>query len=43
MLAAVGLAAAFRLTGGDLAALPEVLRSLPEGPGMPAHSGATLL
>ena len=25
------------------AALPEVLRSLPEGPGMPAHSGATLL
>ena len=30
-------------TGGDLAALPEVLRSLPEGPGMPAHSGATLL
>ena len=43
VLAAVGLAAAFRLTGGDLAALPEVLRSLPEGPGMPAHSGATLL
>lgn len=43
VLVAVGLAAAFRLTGGDLAALPEVLRSLPEGPGMPAHSGATLL
>lgn len=43
VLAAVGLAAAFRLTDGDLAALPEVLRSLPGGPGVPAHSGATLL
>lgn len=43
VLAAVGLAAAFRLTDGDLAALPEVLRTLPGGPGMPAHSGATLL
>ena len=43
VLAAVGLAAAFRLTGGDLAALPEVLRTLPGGPDLPAHSGATLL
>ena len=43
VLAVVGLAAAFRLTDGDLAALPEVLRSLPGGPGVPAHSGATLL
>ena len=43
VLAAVGLAAAFHLTDGDLAALPEVLRSLPGGPGVPAHSGATLL
>ena len=43
VLAAVGLAAAFRLTDGDLAALPEVLRTLPGGPDLPAHSGATLL
>ena len=41
--AAVGLPAAFPLTGGHLAALPEVLRTLPRGPALPAHSRATLL
>ena len=43
VLALAGLAAAFRLTGGDLAALPELLLHLPDGPQLPAHSGATLL
>lgn len=42
-LAAVALAAAWRVTGGDLAALPEVLRALTEGSQLPAHSGAALL
>lgn len=38
-----GLAAALRVTDGDLAALPGLVRNLMEGSQLPAHSGAALL
>lgn len=43
VVALAGLAAALRLTDGDLTALPGLIRNLMEGSQMPAHSGAALL
>ena len=43
VLLAAGLAAAFQATGGDLAALPDVLRSFSGAPQLPAPSGAALI
>ena len=43
VLLLAGLAAAFQATGGDLAALPDVLRSLAGAPDAPSHAGATFL
>ena len=43
VVALAGLAAALRVTDGDLTALPSLVQSMMEGSQLPAHSGAALI
>lgn len=43
VVALAGLAAALRVTDGDLTALPSLVQSMMEGSQLPAHSGAALV
>lgn len=43
VVALAGLAAALRVTDGDLTALPGLVQSMMEGSQLPAHSGAALI